>query len=96
MERCRAGSSQSAEFQVSTKVDATLALDYVGLLGRAADADAGGLAYWQSQVQGGTDAASVVRAFLGSDEYHERFRPQDGHVALVGIGTAASDGGIHG
>lgn len=76
------GLTESAEYRQLSDAKVTMALNYIGLLGRSPDPT--GNAYWLEVLGQQGDETGVIRHFLTSSEYHDRFLPSATAVALVG------------
>jgi hypothetical protein len=68
-----AGFTESTESIARTDAKVSLALDYLGLLGRTPDAN--GYSYWLSEQQAGLSEVNIIGTFMSSAEYHDRFLP---------------------
>lgn len=81
-----AGFAQSGEYQELMREEVSVTLLYVGLLGRTPDQ--GGYAHWLHAIESRQDdVLGGIEAFLGSQEYHDRFLPAEemSTAALVGL-----------
>ena len=65
--------TESAEYRAMTDAKVTVALDYVGLLGRTPEQ--GGFDYWVGQLANGVAEVAVIGNFMAAQEYHDRFLP---------------------
>ena len=65
--------TESAEYRAMTDAKVTVALDYVGLLGRTPEQ--GGFDYWVGQLANGVAEVAVIGNFMATQEYHDRFLP---------------------
>ncbi|MGY8526644.1 DUF4214 domain-containing protein [Paracidovorax citrulli] len=78
--RSRAGAllgfTESAEYLDLSDDGVTVALGYVGLLGRTPEQ--AGYDYWLGQLGQGMEEVKLIGAFIGADEYHDRFLPEIG------------------
>lgn len=73
--------TESAEYRQATDAKVTLTLNYVGLLGRSPEQQ--GFDYWLQMMNGSHNEAQVIRSFLATTEYHDRFLPA-GEIGLLG------------
>lgn len=67
------GFTDSQEYRAATHAQVLIALAYIGLLGRAPDAQ--GYDYWLDGEANGVQEAVIVGGFIGSQEYIDRFLP---------------------
>lgn len=73
--------TESAEYRQATDAKVALTLNYVGLLGRSPEQQ--GFDYWLQMMNGSHNEAQVIRSFLATTEYHDRFLPA-GEIGLLG------------
>ena len=64
---------ESTEGKAALGAKVTIALDYIGLLGRSPEQ--AGFDNWLQQQQNGTSQVSIIGNFLAAQEYHDRFLP---------------------
>lgn len=67
------GLTDSAEYRAASDTKLSVALDYLGLLGRPAEQ--GGFDFWVNQQSSGMPEVTVVGGFISSPEFHDRFLP---------------------
>jgi hypothetical protein len=67
------GLTESAEYKLASDTKLSVALDYLGLLGRPAEQ--AGFDYWVNQQSTTVPEITVVGGFIASAEYHDRFLP---------------------
>ncbi|MDD2880336.1 MAG: DUF4347 domain-containing protein [Rhodoferax sp.] len=67
------GLTESAEYTAASDVKLSVALDYLGLLGRPAEQ--AGFDWWVNQQSSSIPEVTVVGGFIASPEYHDRFLP---------------------
>jgi hypothetical protein len=65
--------TESNEYKAASDVKLSVALDYLGLLGRPAEQ--AGFDYWVNQQSTVVPEVTVVGGFIASQEYHDRFLP---------------------
>ncbi|MBX9834615.1 MAG: DUF4214 domain-containing protein, partial [Burkholderiaceae bacterium] len=67
------GLTESPEYKVASDTNLSVALDYLGLLGRPAEQ--AGFDYWVHQQSTAVPEIAVVGGFIASPEFHDRFLP---------------------
>jgi hypothetical protein len=67
------GLTESAEYKLASDTKLSVALDYLGLLGRPAEQT--GFDYWVNQQSTTVPEVTVIGGFIASQEYHDRFLP---------------------
>jgi hypothetical protein len=67
------GFTDSAEYTAASKTKLSVALDYLGLLGRPAEQ--AGFDWWVEQQDTNIPEVEVIGGFIVSTEYHGRFLP---------------------
>jgi len=67
------GLTESAEYKLTSDTKLSVALDYLGLLGRPAEQE--GFDYWVNMQTTTAPEITVVGGFIASAEYHDRFLP---------------------
>ena len=65
--------TESTEYKVASDTKLSVALDYLGLLGRPAEQ--AGFDWWVNQQDSGAPEITVVGGFIASPEFHDRFLP---------------------
>jgi hypothetical protein len=65
--------TDSADYKAASKTKLSVALDYIGLLGRPAEQ--AGFDWWVEQQDTNIPEVQVIGAFVASPEYHGRFLP---------------------
>ena len=65
--------TESAEYRIASDTKLSVALDYLGLLGRTAEQ--AGFDYWVCQQDTVMPEITVVGGFIASTEFHDRFLP---------------------
>ncbi|MDP1998719.1 MAG: hypothetical protein Q8K22_03890, partial [Rhodoferax sp.] len=67
------GLTESTEYKTASDTKLSVALDYLGLLGRPAEQV--GFDHWVSMQSTTVPEVTVVGGFIASQEYHDRFLP---------------------
>ncbi|VVN83865.1 DUF4214 domain-containing protein [Pseudomonas fluorescens] len=67
------GLTESAEYKAASETKLSVAMNYLGLLGRPAEQ--AGFDYWVNQQNTGVSEITVVGSFIASQEFHDRFLP---------------------
>ncbi len=67
------GFTQSDEYRQSVNDEVSIALNYIGLMGRLPDAE--GYKYWLNQMSEGINLPNIIDYFMDTTEYHNRFLP---------------------
>ncbi|MFZ4626474.1 MAG: DUF4214 domain-containing protein [Rhodoferax sp.] len=67
------GLTESAEYKAASDTKLSVALDYLGLLGRPAEQ--AGFDYWLNLQSTTMPEITVIGGFIASPEYHDRFLP---------------------
>jgi hypothetical protein len=67
------GFTDSADYKAASKTKLSVALDYIGLLGRPAEQ--AGFDWWVEQQNTNIPEVQVIGGFIVSAEYHGRFLP---------------------
>jgi hypothetical protein len=67
------GFTDSADYKAASKTKLSVALDYIGLLGRPAEQ--AGFDWWVEQQDTNIPEVEVIGGFIASTEYHGRFLP---------------------
>jgi hypothetical protein len=67
------GFTDSADYKAASKTKLSVALDYIGLLGRPAEQ--AGFDWWVEQQDTNLPEVEVIGGFIASPEYHGRFLP---------------------
>ncbi len=65
------GLTESIEYKVASDAKVSVALDYLGLLGRPAEQ--AGFDYWANLQSAGVPEITLVGGFIASPEFHDRF-----------------------
>jgi hypothetical protein len=65
--------TDSAEYKAASKTKLSVALDYLGMLGRPAEQ--AGFDWWVEQQDTNLPEVEVIGGFIASPEYHGRFLP---------------------